>query len=46
MVEDTKNDEKPDLVDLLTNAGFKAVFGDEANQDVVMTIINEFLPEH
>ena len=46
MEEDTKNDEKPDFVDLLTNAGFKAVFGDEANQDVVMTIINEFLPEH
>ena len=46
MEEDTKNDEKPDYVDLLTNAGFKAVFGDEANQDVVMMIINEFLPEH
>lgn len=33
-------------VDILTNAGFKALFGDEANKDVVMSVINEFLPEH
>ncbi len=33
-------------IDLLTNAGFKALFGDEENKDVVMDIINEFLPEH
>ena len=33
-------------VDLLTNSGFKALFGDEANKDVVMLIINEFLPSH
>ena len=33
-------------VDILTNAGFKAVFGDVANKDAVMMIINEFLPEH
>ena len=46
MEEKVKKEEKPKFVDLLTNAGFKAVFGDEANQDVVMTIINEFLPEH
>ena len=46
MVQDGKKKRKPDYVDLLTNAGFKAVFGDEANQDVVMMIINEFLPEH
>ena len=46
MVQDGKKKEQPSFVDLLTNAGFKAVFGDEANQDVVMTIINEFLPEH
>ena len=46
MEEKVKKEEKPKFVDLLTNAGFKAVFGDEANQDVVMSIINEFLPEH
>ena len=33
-------------VDLLTNSGFKALFGDESNKDVVMMIINEFLPPH
>ena len=33
-------------VDILTNAGFKAVFGDVANKDAVMMIINEFLPEN
>ena len=33
-------------VDLLTNSGFKALFGDESNKDVVMLIINEFLPPH
>ena len=46
MVQDGKKKREPDFVNLLTNAGFKAVFGDEANQDVVMMIINEFLPEH
>ena len=30
-------------VDILTNPGFKAVFGDVANKDAVMMIINEFL---
>lgn len=33
-------------VDLLTNSGFKAVFGDRANKDVVMSVINALLPEH
>ena len=33
-------------VDILTNPGFKAVFGDVANKDAVMMIINEFLPAH
>ena len=33
-------------VDILSNGGFKALFGDVANKDVVMTIINAFLPEH
>ena len=33
-------------VDILTNAGFKALFGDENNKDVVMSILNVLLPEH
>ena len=33
-------------VDLLTNSGFKALFGDENNKEVVMSIIDVLLPEH
>ena len=33
-------------VDILTNGGFKALFGDKANKDVVMSIINVLLPNH
>lgn len=33
-------------VDILTNGGFKALFGDMANKDVVMSIINVLLPDH
>jgi predicted transposase/invertase (TIGR01784 family) len=33
-------------IDILTNGGFKALFGDAANKDVVMSIINVILPEH
>lgn len=32
-------------VSLLTNAGFKAVFGDRENKEVVMSVINTLLPE-
>ena len=32
-------------VSLLTNAGFKAVFGDRENRDVVISVINALLPE-
>ena len=32
-------------VNLLSNSGFKAVFGDRANKDVVMSVINMLLPE-
>lgn len=32
-------------VSLLTNSGFKAVFGDRRNKDVVMSVINMLLPE-
>ena len=40
-----KNDVVQRYVNLLTNAGFKAVFGDRANKDVVMSVINTLLPE-
>ena len=33
-------------VDLLTNSGFKAVFGDRDNKDVVMSVINALLHPH
>ena len=40
---------KPEVVqryvDLLSNSGFKAVFGDRNNKDVVMSVINMLLPE-
>ena len=36
----------PLFVDLLSNGGFKAVFGDVNNKDVVMSIINVLLPSH
>ena len=32
-------------VNLLSNSGFKAVFGDRNNNDVVMSVINMLLPE-
>ena len=33
-------------VDILTNGGFKALFGDVNNKGVVMSILNVLLPEH
>ena len=33
-------------VDILTNGGFKALFGDINNKEAVMAIINALLPEH
>ena len=32
-------------VNILTNSGFKAVFGDRDNKDVVMSVINALLPD-
>ena len=32
-------------VDILTNGGFKALFGDINNKEAVMAIINALLPE-
>lgn len=33
-------------VDILTNGGFKALFGDVNNKDVVISILNVLLPKH
>ena len=33
-------------MDILTNGGFKALFGDVNNKDVVISILNVLLPEH
>ena len=46
MENNAKSEVLQRYVDILTNAGFKAVFGDVANKDAVMMIINEFLPEN
>lgn len=42
------NAEEPQkrYVNLLSNAGFKAVFGDRENDDVIMSILNTLLPVH
>jgi len=50
MAKMNKSNEKDEVVqryvDLLTNAGFKAVFGDRKNKEVVMSILNTLLPPH
>ena len=33
-------------VDILSDAGFKAVFGDQKNKDVLMDLLNVVLPPH
>ena len=33
-------------VDILSNGGFKAFFGDESNKEAVMELLNSLLPEH
>ena len=43
-IEESASEQK--YVDLLSNSGFKAVFGDRNNDDVVMSIMNTLLPEH
>ena len=44
-MKDEKTEVVQRYVSLLTNSGFKAVFGDRANKDVVMSVINILLPE-
>ncbi len=46
MEKEIKNGVAQRYVDILTNGGFKALFGDAANKDVVMSIINVLLPDH
>ena len=43
---EVKRPSKQKYVDILTNGGFKAVFGDENNKKLVMSVINMFLPEY
>ena len=43
-MENSKNTVVQRYVNLLSNSGFKAVFGDRANKDVVMSVINMLLP--
>ena len=42
-MEETKNAVVQRYVDLLSNGGFKAVFGDRNNKDVVISVINMLL---
>lgn len=44
-MEKNKTEVVQRYVDLLSNSGFKAVFGDRNNNDVVMSVINMLLPE-
>ena len=43
---DRGQDKKKKYVDILTEAGFKAVFGVEKNKDVLIDLLNVLLPEH
>ena len=45
IMECNKNSVVQRYVNLLSNSGFKAVFGDRGNKDVVMSVINMLLPE-
>ena len=42
----TSSETDQTFVNLLTNGGFKAFFGDENNKNEVMEVINSLLPEH
>ena len=41
-----KSESEQRYVDILSNAGFKAFFGDESNKDVVISLLNTLLPPH
>ena len=46
MKGETENKNSQRYVDILSNAGFKAFFGDESNKAEVMMLINTLLPAH
>ena len=43
---DARGDAVQRYVDILTNGGFKALFGDMNNKEAVMLIMNSLLPQH
>ena len=46
MEEKTQERSEQRYVDILSNGGFKAFFGDENNKEVVMELLNTMLPKH
>ena len=44
--EETSAEVKQRYVDILTNGGFKAFFGDKKNKKAVIDILNVLLPAH
>lgn len=46
MKEDCVEEKEQKYVDILSNGGFKAFFGDERNKNEVMALLNALLPEH
>ena len=46
MRERTEESSGQRYVDILSNGGFKAFFGDENNKEAVMELLNTLLPEH
>ncbi len=46
MVEKIHAEREQKYVDILSNGGFKAFFGDESNKEAVMTLLNTMLPKH
>ena len=41
-----KSESEQRYVDILSNAGFKAFFGDESNKESVVSLLNTLLPAH
>ena len=42
----THEESEQRYVDILSNGGFKAFFGDESNKEAVMMLLNTLLPKH
>ena len=45
-INDKVWDSEQTFVNILTNGGFKAFFGDESNREEVMEVLNSLLPKH